>query len=179
MHSETSSENVEEPPSSLASELKQFRPAGRGFWANIPDALKDSGGLWFSDYGGYISIGCNATKVATCPATIKDLDNPAFKGKVALNGDPTQAGAAFSGVMMAALSQGGSPDDVAPGVEFFRKLNEAGNFLPVDPTPATIESGQTITGLAFTVGGLVDGVNEKIVVDGTAITLGGNSSGTT
>ncbi|PRC47562.1 ABC transporter substrate-binding protein, partial [Mycobacterium sp. ITM-2017-0098] len=33
--------------------------------------------------------------------------------------------------------------DIAPGVEFFRKLKEAGNFLPVDPTPATIESGQT------------------------------------
>ena len=28
-------------------------------------------------------------------------------------------------------------------MEFFRKLKEAGNFLPVDPTPATIESGQT------------------------------------
>ncbi len=44
---------------------------------------------------------------------------------------------------MVALSQGGSADDIAPGVEFFRKLKEAGNFLPVDPTPATIESGQT------------------------------------
>ena len=44
---------------------------------------------------------------------------------------------------MVALSQGGSVDDIAPGVEFFRKLKEAGNFLPVDPTPATIESGQT------------------------------------
>jgi putative spermidine/putrescine transport system substrate-binding protein len=44
---------------------------------------------------------------------------------------------------MVALSAGGSADDIAPGVEFFRKLNEAGNFLPVDPTPATIESGQT------------------------------------
>ena len=47
------------------------------------------------------------------------------------------------GVLMVALSQGGSADDIAPGVEFFRKLKEAGNFLPVDPTPATIESGQT------------------------------------
>ncbi|MDT5233900.1 MAG: putative spermidine/putrescine transport system substrate-binding protein, partial [Mycobacterium sp.] len=44
---------------------------------------------------------------------------------------------------MVALSQGGSADDIAPGVEFFRKLKAAGNFLPVDPTPATIESGQT------------------------------------
>ena len=43
----------------------------------------------------------------------------------------------------------------------------------------TIESGQTITGLTFTVSGLVDGVNETIVVDGKTITLGTTSSGTT
>ena len=45
--------------------------------------------------------------------------------------------------------------------------------------PNAIESGQTIIGLTFTVTGLADGANEKIVVDGTAITLGGTSSGTT
>ncbi|WP_259235278.1 VCBS domain-containing protein [Bradyrhizobium elkanii] len=44
---------------------------------------------------------------------------------------------------------------------------------------STVESGQTITALTFTVSGLQDGANEKISVDGTAITLGANSSGTT
>ena len=44
---------------------------------------------------------------------------------------------------------------------------------------STIESGQTITGLTFTVSGVVDGVNESIVVDGKTITLGTTSSGTT
>jgi len=43
----------------------------------------------------------------------------------------------------------------------------------------TVETGQTITGLSFTVGGLLDGANERIVVDGTTITLGANTSGTT
>ena len=43
----------------------------------------------------------------------------------------------------------------------------------------TVESGQNITGLTFTVGGLQDGANERIVVDGSTITLGANSSGTT
>ena len=69
--------------------------------------------------------------------------SPTYKGKVALNGDPTQAGAAFTGVMMASLANGGSADDIAKGVDFFKQLKKAGNFLPVDPTPATIESGQT------------------------------------
>ena len=43
----------------------------------------------------------------------------------------------------------------------------------------TIESGQTITSLTFTVGGLLDGANERIDVDGTPITLGADSAGTT
>jgi len=109
---------------------------------DIPAAFKDPTGAWVNDYGGYMSIGFDSVKVP--PVTsVNDLLKPEYNGKVALNGDPTQAGAAFSGVLMVALSQGGSVDDVAPGVEFFRKLKAAGNLLPVDPTPATVESGQT------------------------------------
>ena len=89
-----------------------------------------------------MSIGYDAGKVPA-PASVADLLKPAYKGKVALNGDPTQAGAAFNGVVMAALGNGGSADDIAKGVDFFGQLKKAGNFLPVDPTPATIESGQT------------------------------------
>jgi putative spermidine/putrescine transport system substrate-binding protein len=77
------------------------------------------------------------------PTTVADLLKPEYKGKVALNGDPTQAGAAFAGVMMASLANGGSADDISKGVEFFKKLKAAGNLLPVDPSPATIKAGQT------------------------------------
>ena len=109
---------------------------------DVPAALKDQNGLWVNDYGGYMSIGYDAGKVPA-PAKVEDLLKPAYKGKVALNGDPTKAGSAFSGVVMAALSQGGGADDISKGVEFFKALKTAGNFLPVDPTGATIESGQT------------------------------------
>ncbi|MGB3481647.1 MAG: ABC transporter substrate-binding protein [Mycobacterium sp.] len=119
-----------------------FAPYQVETFDSIPAELKDSDGRWVNDYGGYMSIGFDSAKVPPI-ASVDDLLKPEYQGKVALNGDPTQAGAAFSGVVMVAISQGGSADDVAPGVEFFRKLNEAGNFLPVDPTPATIESGQT------------------------------------
>jgi len=119
-----------------------FAPYQVSVWDDIPAAYKDPDGKWVNDYGGYMSIGFDSAKVPAV-TLVDDLLKPEFRGKVALNGDPTQAGAAFSGVLMVALSQGGSADDIAPGVEFFRKLREAGNFLPVDPTPATIESGQT------------------------------------
>jgi putative spermidine/putrescine transport system substrate-binding protein len=119
-----------------------FAPYTVATWDDIPAAYKDPNGAWVNDYGGYMSIGFDSSKVP--PVTgVDDLLKPEYKGKVALNGDPTQAGSAFSGVLMVALSQGGSADDIAPGVDFFRKLKAAGSFLPVDPTPATIESGQT------------------------------------
>lgn len=108
----------------------------------VPADFKDSNGLWVNDYGGYMSIGYDSAKVPEVK-TVDDLLGAKYKGKVALNGDPTQAGSAFSGVVMAAAASGGSADDIAPGVDFFKKLKKAGNFLPVDPTPATIESGQT------------------------------------
>lgn len=111
-------------------------------FGDVPDALKDANGLWVNDYGGYMSIGYDAGKVPA-PAKVEDLLKPAYKGKVALNGDPTKAGAAFSGVVMAAIAQGGTADDISKGVDFFQSLKAAGNFLPVDPTGATIESGQT------------------------------------
>jgi putative spermidine/putrescine transport system substrate-binding protein len=119
-----------------------FAPYKVATFGEISDSFKDPDGLWVNDYGGFMSIGYDSAQVPDV-TSVDDLMKPEFAGKVALNGDPTQAGAAFSGVMMTALSQGGTSDDIAPGVEFFAKLKEAGNFLPIDPTPATIESGQT------------------------------------
>lgn len=112
-------------------------------WNDIPAGQKDSGGLWFSDYGGYISIGCNASKVKTCPTTIKQLDNPAYKGAVALNGDPTSANSAFESVWSAALANGGSATNIQPGITFFKKLNSEGIFNKTKVTPATVASGAT------------------------------------
>ena len=119
-----------------------FAPYQVETWDDIPAEFKDPDGAWVNDYGGYMSIGYDSEKVPDVTA-VKDLLGADFKGRVALNGNPTEAGAAFSGVVMASLANGGSADDIAPGVEFFAELNDAGNFLPVDPTPATIESGQT------------------------------------
>ena len=38
-------------------------------WDEIPDDQKDADGHWFNDYGGFISIGCNASVIAECPTT--------------------------------------------------------------------------------------------------------------
>lgn len=119
-----------------------FAPYKVATFDSIPEQFKDPDGAWVNDYGGYMSVGYDSTKVPEL-TDLSDLLKPEFKGKVALNGDPTTASAAANGVLMSAIANGGSVDDIAPGVEFFLKLKDAGNFIPVDPTPATIESGQT------------------------------------
>ncbi|MBD3944301.1 ABC transporter substrate-binding protein [Nocardioides ganghwensis] len=119
-----------------------FAPYQVETWDDIPDEFKDPEGAWVNDYGGYMAIGYDSSVVPEV-TSVADLLKPEFKGKVALNGDPTQAGAAFSGVMMAAIANGGSADDIAPGVDFFRELKAAGNFLTVDPDSTTIEQGTT------------------------------------
>ena len=129
-------------PAVAGTNTAKFAPYKVATFADVPDALKDANGTWVNDYGGYMSIGYDSAKVPA-PTSVADLLKPEYKGKVALNGDPTQAGAAFSGVVMASLGSGGSADDIAPGIDFFSKLKKAGNFLPVDPTSATIDSGQT------------------------------------
>jgi putative spermidine/putrescine transport system substrate-binding protein len=111
-------------------------------WDDIDDQFKDPDGAWVNDYGGYMAIGYDSAKVPE-PTTINDLLKPDYKGKVALNGDPTLTGAGFSGVLMASVALGGSADDMKPGVDFFAEMNDAGNLVPVDPTTATIKSGQT------------------------------------
>jgi putative spermidine/putrescine transport system substrate-binding protein len=119
-----------------------FAPYQVSTWKDIPDAQKEPTGLWFQDYGGYMAIGYDSTKVPD-PTSVADLLKPAYKSKVALNGDPTQANAALNGVMMASMAQGGSASDISKGVDFFKQLKAAGNFIPVSVTSATVKNGTT------------------------------------
>ncbi|WP_328507607.1 ABC transporter substrate-binding protein [Streptomyces sp. NBC_00391] len=112
-------------------------------FADIPEGQKDPKGQWYNDYGGYISIGCDAKRVKECPQTFADLLKPRYKGQVALNGNPTKSGSAFGGVWAASLASGGSFDDIQPGLDFFAKLKKNGNYTPVESTPATVEKGET------------------------------------
>ena len=109
----------------------------------IPDAQKDPQARWYNNYGGYISIGCDAKRNRTCPQTFADLLNPEYRGKVALEGDPTRSGTAFASVYAAALANNGSFDDIQPGLDYFANLKKIGNFNPVPSTSATVDSGRT------------------------------------
>ena len=110
-------------------------------WAEIPDNLKDPDGNWVGAYYGIMSIGSNSTLVKNAPKTWADLKKPEYKGQVTLNGDPRQAGAAFAAVVAASLANGGSYDDLMPGIQYFADLKKSGNLQVIDVTPAALVSG--------------------------------------
>ncbi|GGR30713.1 ABC transporter substrate-binding protein [Agromyces mediolanus] len=121
---------------------KQFAPYQVATWDDIPAELKEPSGLFVGDYGGYMSIGYDSAKYAE-PASLDALLGADYKGAVAINGDPTQAGAAFAAVGLATVQSDGTLDDFQPGIDFFQQLNQAGNLLKVDVTTATVTSGET------------------------------------
>ena len=129
-------------PAVALANTAMFAPYKVTDFDKIPSDFKEPSGQWVNDYGGLMTVGYDSAKVPA-PTSLADLMKPEYKGKVALNGDPLKAGAAFAGVQMVSIAEGGSPEDPTKGIEWFAKLKAAGNFLPVDPTPATIESGQT------------------------------------
>lgn len=109
----------------------------------VPRAMKDGRGYWLADYWGVVSFGVNSAVVSNVPTSWADLLKPEYKNKVALNGSPLSSGSAVAGVFSASIANGGSLNDIGPGIDFFQKLKAAGNFIPVQATPQTIASGQT------------------------------------
>jgi putative spermidine/putrescine transport system substrate-binding protein len=149
-----------------------FAPYKVATWNDIPASQKDASGLWYEDYGGYMSIGYNSAKFGTI-TSVNQLLEPKFKSAVALNGNPTQANAALQAVVMASLANGGSLGNIAPGVDFFHKLKQAGNFVPVQATPATIKNGSTPVVLNWdylnTASVVGQGANWKVFVPSNAL----------
>src|SRR5215207_1764986 len=112
-------------------------------WDTIPASLKDPDGFWYADYYGVMAFEVNTAIVTNVPQDWADLLKPEYKGQIALAGDPTGSGQAINAVWAAALGNGGSLDDPMPGLEFFKKLHDSGNLLPVIAKPATIAKGET------------------------------------
>ena len=138
-------DNVDVSPA-IAQEMvdaKLFQPYKLSVDAEIPAGLKDADNNWTAAYYGIMAIGTNTTIVKSAPKTFADLKKPEYKGLVALNGDPRETGAAFAGVMAASLANGGSADDILPGIKYFAELKKSGNLGGTDVTKETILSGET------------------------------------
>jgi putative spermidine/putrescine transport system substrate-binding protein len=122
--------------------LKLFAPYQVATWSAIPDSAKEASGLYYFDYGGYMSIGYDSAKVPAI-TSINDLLGPAFNGKVALAGVATQSNQAVNSIMMVNLAVGGTLDDISKGVDWFHTLKQKGNWVPSKGTTATVKAGAT------------------------------------
>jgi len=127
----------------LAHQEKLLSPYKAATWDSIPANMKDPNGYWVGPYWGAIAFGTNLNVAKTAPATWDDLKNPAYKGMIALDGDPRSAGDAFGAVMGASLANGGSLDNIEPGINFFADLKKIGNYIPAGVSPANIAKGAT------------------------------------
>jgi putative spermidine/putrescine transport system substrate-binding protein len=122
--------------------LSLFAPYQVATWNDIPASAKEASGLYYFDYGGYMSIGYDSAKVPAI-MSINDLLGPAFKGKVALAGVATQSNQAVNSIMMVSLANGGSLDDISKGVDWFHNLKQTGNWVESKGTTATVKLGAT------------------------------------
>jgi len=112
-------------------------------WDTIPADAKDADGYWYGDYYGVLAFEVNKDAVQNVPQDWADLLKPEYKGQVALSGDPRASAQAQMSVYAAALANGGTLDNVEPGLDFFKKLNEVGNFVPVIAKQSTVAKGET------------------------------------
>jgi putative spermidine/putrescine transport system substrate-binding protein len=131
-----------------------YEPYKVATWDSIPEAAKDPDGTWYGDYYGVMSFTTNTAVVSNPPKDWADLVKPEYKGQIALDGDPRTSNQAIQAVYAAALANGGSLDNAQPGLDFFKKVVDAGNFVPVDANPGTIVQGATPVALRWSYNGL-------------------------
>ena len=114
-------------------------------WNDIPDsAAKDASGRYFPDYYGQIALSYDAS-IPVPPTSFKDLLKPDYKGMVAIGGDPSSATEALMSVFAANAVQGGTPENVQKGVDYFHQLKQSGNFV------SALASGQNFIAGAYKV----------------------------
>ncbi len=125
-------------------------------WDGIPDEVKDPDGYWYGDYYGVMSFVVNTDLVENVPQDWSDLLKPEYANSVALAGDPRGSNQAILGVLAAGMATGAEPGAEAAqaGLEFFKALNEAGNFVPVIGKAGTLAQGATPIVIAWDYNGL-------------------------
>ena len=122
---------------------KLIQPYKVSTWDTIDPKLKDPDGYWYGDYFSILTFEVNKAAVKNTPQDWADLLKPEYKNQVALAGDPRASSQAINAVYAAALASGGSLDDAQPGLDYFKKLNDAKNFVPTIAKPGTIDTGAT------------------------------------
>jgi putative spermidine/putrescine transport system substrate-binding protein len=152
------------------------QPYKNQHWDDIPEWAKDPDGRWAAAYWGAIAFTVNKDKVKNVPQTWDDLLKPEYKDTICMK-DPRQSATANMVVLAAAFAKGGDEKNPQPGLDFFKKLVQAGALRPIAPSTSNIQKGECPISLFWDFDGLSKkkelGMNLEVVIpsDGTVAGL--------
>lgn len=134
-------------------------------WDDIPAEFKDPAATWSAAYFGTVSF-TTTLDADKAPKSWEELVSKGAKESLGMLGNPAvidgetlSGGLALLTVLSASLANGGSLDDVGPGIDLFKELREKGIYVPfkADGTataanlaiPAWVGNGSVPVGCLF------------------------------
>ena len=112
--------------------LAPFSPVN---FDKLPEAYKHPEGEWFTIHTLNVAFLVNKNLVKNVPTSWEDLKKPEYANSIVYL-DPRSTGQGQVVVFGAALANGGSMDNVDPGIEYLAELSKTGNILrTVGTTP--------------------------------------------
>lgn len=135
----------------------------------LPEPFRHETGQWFTTHTLNVAFLVNTALVENVPQSWADLMKPEY-GQSIVYQDPRSTGQGQVIAFAAAFANGGSMDDVMPGIEYLGELHAAGNVLRnVGTTPyAQFLKGEIPIWIGYENDGLkakfVDGMGDNIAV---------------
>ncbi|MEN3931726.1 extracellular solute-binding protein [Microvirga sp. W0021] len=149
-----------------ADVVEPFKPTN---FDRLPAELRDPEGRWFSVHTLSVAFLVNTKLVKNVPTKWSDLLKPEYKNAIVYQ-DPRSTGQGQVVAFAANFGNGGTMDNVEPGIEYLGKLSKAGNVLrTVGTTPyAQFLKGEIPIWIGYENDGLkakhVDGMADSIAV---------------
>lgn len=114
-------------------------PYKTSYWDSIPDWAKDDEGNWIIAYYGTISFITNKKLVDDAPTSFKDILEGDYKVSL---GDVTTGTQQQSAVLAAAIANGGSENNIQPGIDYFKELAKQGRLDKGEFSLSRLEKGE-------------------------------------
>ncbi|MDR1309748.1 MAG: ABC transporter substrate-binding protein [Deltaproteobacteria bacterium] len=120
--------------------IEPYKGAG---WQAVPANLKDPGGNWVTVHSGSLGLMVNvdALEGRPIPKSWKDLLDPRYKGMVGFL-DPSSAFVGYVGAVAINQALGGTLDDFAPAIGFYKELLKNDPIIPKQTAYARVLSGE-------------------------------------
>lgn len=146
--------------------VEGFKPTN---FDRLPEALRERDGRWLTVHTLSVAFLVNTKLVKNVPQSWADLLKPEYKNAIVYQ-DPRSTGQGQVVTFAATFGNGGSMDNITPGIDYLGKLTKAGNVLrTVGTTPyAQFLKGEIPIWIGYENDGLkakfVDGMGDGVAV---------------